>query len=146
MNSIIEASGYIFLHILTSHTTGHLCNVDHFHVARTADSEHEVMHTDCTSVNQTNILLLPSDPCSLIPTVTSHSNLFHNYSRFFIIQNSCQHLHKSCSNFSVAAFPSRSQLMSTIRNSCVPKLICELNASHKEKFTDSEKSLLSLIR
>ncbi|XP_069680270.1 uncharacterized protein geko [Periplaneta americana] len=42
---------------------------------------------------------------------------------------------------------SRSHLMATIKNSCLPKLICELNASpHKEKLTDSEKSLLSLIR
>jgi hypothetical protein len=37
--------------------------------------------------------------------------------------------------------------MYTIKNSCLPKLICELNASRdKEKLTDSEKALLSLIR
>jgi hypothetical protein len=37
--------------------------------------------------------------------------------------------------------------MYTIKNSCLPKLICELNASpDKEKLTDSEKALLSLIR
>ncbi|KAF5284770.1 hypothetical protein FQA39_LY04495 [Lamprigera yunnana] len=42
---------------------------------------------------------------------------------------------------------SRSQMIRTIKNACLPKLICELNASYdKDKLTDSEKSLLSLIR
>lgn len=42
---------------------------------------------------------------------------------------------------------SRSQILATIKNACLPKLICELNATpQKEKLTDSEKSLLSLIR
>lgn len=37
--------------------------------------------------------------------------------------------------------------MTTIRNACLPKLICELNATpHKERLTEAEKSLLSLIR
>lgn len=41
----------------------------------------------------------------------------------------------------------KTKLLSTIKNSCLPKLICELNASpYKEKLTDSEKTLLSLIR
>lgn len=34
-----------------------------------------------------------------------------------------------------------------MKNSCLPKLICELNAMpQKDKLTDSEKALLSLIR
>ncbi|XP_063216525.1 uncharacterized protein LOC134527614 [Bacillus rossius redtenbacheri] len=40
----------------------------------------------------------------------------------------------------------RARLLHTIKNVCLPKLICELNAApHREKLTDSEKSLLSLI-
>ncbi|XP_054272029.1 uncharacterized protein LOC128993604 [Macrosteles quadrilineatus] len=40
----------------------------------------------------------------------------------------------------------KAQLMSTMKNSCLPKLICELNATpQKEKLSDSEKALLSLI-
>ncbi|GJQ67436.1 hypothetical protein Trydic_g5108 [Trypoxylus dichotomus] len=39
------------------------------------------------------------------------------------------------------------QILTTIKNACLPKLICELNATpQKEKLTESEKSLLSLIR
>jgi len=42
---------------------------------------------------------------------------------------------------------SKSQILATIKNACLPKLICELNATpQKEKLSDSEKSLLSLIR
>lgn len=42
---------------------------------------------------------------------------------------------------------SKSQILATIKNACLPKLICELNATpQKDKLTDSEKSLLSLIR
>nr|CAD7266495.1 unnamed protein product [Timema shepardi] len=45
------------------------------------------------------------------------------------------------------ATAARLRLMSTIKNSCLPKLICELNASpYREKLSESEKSLLSLIR
>nr|CAD7403816.1 unnamed protein product [Timema cristinae] len=45
------------------------------------------------------------------------------------------------------ATTARLRLMSTIKNSCLPKLICELNASpYREKLSESEKSLLSLIR
>ncbi|KAG8237249.1 hypothetical protein J437_LFUL011277 [Ladona fulva] len=41
----------------------------------------------------------------------------------------------------------RAKLLDTMRNSCLPKLICELNATpNKEKLTDSERALLSLIR
>lgn len=40
----------------------------------------------------------------------------------------------------------RSHLMNTMKHSCLPKLICELNAApHKEKLSESEKSLLALI-
>ncbi|XP_018573718.1 uncharacterized protein LOC108912812 [Anoplophora glabripennis] len=42
---------------------------------------------------------------------------------------------------------SRSKLLKTIKNACLPKLICELTATpQKEKLTDSEKSLLNLLR
>ncbi|XP_017785519.1 PREDICTED: uncharacterized protein LOC108568756 [Nicrophorus vespilloides] len=42
---------------------------------------------------------------------------------------------------------SKSQILATIKNACLPKLICELNATpQKDKLTESEKSLLSLIR
>ncbi|XP_022915543.1 uncharacterized protein [Onthophagus taurus] len=42
---------------------------------------------------------------------------------------------------------SKLQILSTIKNACLPKLICELNATpQKEKLTESERSLLSLIR
>lgn len=42
---------------------------------------------------------------------------------------------------------SKFQILATIKNACLPKLICELNATpHKEKLTESEKSLLNLIR
>ncbi|XP_046984449.1 uncharacterized protein LOC124554829 [Schistocerca americana] len=41
----------------------------------------------------------------------------------------------------------RAKLLSTIKNSCLPKLICEMNAMpSKEKLTESEKALLNLIR
>lgn len=37
--------------------------------------------------------------------------------------------------------------MATIRNACLPKLICELNATpYRERLTEAEKSLLALIR
>ncbi|KAL3289962.1 hypothetical protein HHI36_023345 [Cryptolaemus montrouzieri] len=42
---------------------------------------------------------------------------------------------------------SKSQILQTIKNACLPKLICELNATpQKEKLSDAEKSLLSLLR
>ncbi|KAL0275527.1 UNVERIFIED_CONTAM: hypothetical protein PYX00_003350 [Menopon gallinae] len=42
---------------------------------------------------------------------------------------------------------SKSTLMATIRNSCLPKLICELNATpHKERLSESERSLFGLIK
>lgn len=42
---------------------------------------------------------------------------------------------------------SKIQMLATIKNACLPKLICELNATpHKEKLTESEQSLLNLIR
>lgn len=42
---------------------------------------------------------------------------------------------------------SKSQILSTIKNSCLPKLICELNTTpQREKLTESEKYLLNLIR
>jgi len=38
------------------------------------------------------------------------------------------------------------QLLHTMKNSCLPKLICELNAApQKDRLSDSEKALLSLI-
>ncbi|XP_071453474.1 uncharacterized protein geko [Hetaerina americana] len=41
----------------------------------------------------------------------------------------------------------RAKLLDTMRNSCLPKLICELNATpNKDKLTESERALLSLIR
>lgn len=41
---------------------------------------------------------------------------------------------------------SKNQLVATMKNSCLPKLICELNAApHKEQLSESEKALLSLI-
>lgn len=47
----------------------------------------------------------------------------------------------------IGSVTSRAQIIKTIKNACLPKLICELNASFdKDKLTDSEKSLLSLIR
>ncbi|KAJ9588075.1 hypothetical protein L9F63_018553, partial [Diploptera punctata] len=46
-----------------------------------------------------------------------------------------------------ATSTTKSKLLSTIKNSCLPKLICELNAApHKEKLSEAEKTLLSLIR
>ncbi|KAK5639150.1 hypothetical protein RI129_011642 [Pyrocoelia pectoralis] len=46
-----------------------------------------------------------------------------------------------------ASQKTRAQIITTIKNACLPKLICELNASsEKDKLTESEKSLLSLIR
>lgn len=40
----------------------------------------------------------------------------------------------------------RTHLMNTMKHSCLPKLICELNAApHREKLSESEKSLLALI-
>jgi len=40
-----------------------------------------------------------------------------------------------------------SELASTLKNSCLPKLICELNAApEKDKLTQKAKSLLQLIR
>ncbi|KAF2880732.1 hypothetical protein ILUMI_25444 [Ignelater luminosus] len=42
---------------------------------------------------------------------------------------------------------SREHILATIKNACLPKLVCELTATpNKEKLTESEKSLLSLIR
>ncbi|XP_060537306.1 uncharacterized protein LOC132708765 [Cylas formicarius] len=42
---------------------------------------------------------------------------------------------------------SKSQILKTIKNACLPKLICELTAtSQKEKLTETEKSLLALLR
>ncbi|CAH1103631.1 unnamed protein product [Psylliodes chrysocephalus] len=41
----------------------------------------------------------------------------------------------------------KSKLLKTIKKACLPKLICELTAStQRDKLTDSEKSLLSLLR
>lgn len=41
----------------------------------------------------------------------------------------------------------KKQMITTMKNSCLPKLICELNAStNKDALTDGEKSLLRLIR
>ncbi|XP_046388669.1 uncharacterized protein LOC124157734 [Ischnura elegans] len=41
----------------------------------------------------------------------------------------------------------RAKLLDTMKNSCLPKLICELNATpNKDKLTESERALLSLIR
>ncbi|XP_001808377.1 uncharacterized protein geko [Tribolium castaneum] len=41
----------------------------------------------------------------------------------------------------------KSELLQTIKNACLPKLICELNATpQKDKLTESEKSLLTLLR
>ncbi|CAH0561877.1 unnamed protein product [Brassicogethes aeneus] len=48
---------------------------------------------------------------------------------------------------SFGAPSSKSQILQTIKNACLPKLICELTASpQKEKLTDSEKSLLTLLK
>ncbi|XP_072156743.1 uncharacterized protein geko [Bemisia tabaci] len=45
------------------------------------------------------------------------------------------------------SFNVRQRLVHTIKTSCLPKLICELNASpHKETLSEAERSLLSLIR
>lgn len=42
---------------------------------------------------------------------------------------------------------SKSQLLQTIKNACLPKLICELNATpEKNKLSETEKSLLTLLR
>ncbi|KAJ8974850.1 hypothetical protein NQ317_016685 [Molorchus minor] len=42
---------------------------------------------------------------------------------------------------------SRSKILRTIKNACLPKLICELTATpQREKLTESEKSLLNLLR
>ncbi|XP_019872696.1 uncharacterized protein LOC109600940 [Aethina tumida] len=41
----------------------------------------------------------------------------------------------------------KSQILQTIKNACLPKLICELTATpQKDKLTDSEKSLLTLLK
>ncbi|XP_018330961.1 uncharacterized protein LOC108740921 [Agrilus planipennis] len=41
----------------------------------------------------------------------------------------------------------RSQILQTIKTACLPKLICELNATpRKDKLTESERALLTLIR
>nr|CAH7741581.1 unnamed protein product [Callosobruchus chinensis] len=41
----------------------------------------------------------------------------------------------------------KSKILKTIKRACLPKLICELTATpQKEKLTDSEKSLLNLLR
>ncbi|XP_066158238.1 uncharacterized protein geko [Euwallacea fornicatus] len=41
----------------------------------------------------------------------------------------------------------RSQILQMIKNACLPKLICELTATpQKEKLTETEKSLLNLLR
>lgn len=88
---------------------------------------------------------MPNELCwSLIAPLFSH----YNISNPQILPCSSLAIQLTLSvNLSVAASSSWPQLVSTIKNSCLPKLICELNASpHKEKLTDSEKSLLSLIR
>lgn len=48
----------------------------------------------------------------------------------------------------LATFQSvKKKMISTMKNSCLPKLICELNAStNKDALTEGEKSLLKLIR
>ncbi|CAG9759610.1 unnamed protein product [Ceutorhynchus assimilis] len=47
----------------------------------------------------------------------------------------------------LATQATRSQILQTIKNACLPKLICELTATHqKEKLTETEKSLLNLLR
>lgn len=57
-----------------------------------------------------------------------------------------------CANFPLflvlATFQSvKKKMISTMKNSCLPKLICELNAStNKDALTEGEKSLLKLIR
>lgn len=41
----------------------------------------------------------------------------------------------------------RVQMLATIKNACLPKLICELNARpERDKLTESERYLLSLLR
>ncbi|XP_050313854.1 uncharacterized protein LOC126748570 isoform X2 [Anthonomus grandis grandis] len=47
----------------------------------------------------------------------------------------------------LAAQATKTQVMRTIKNACLPKLICELTATpQKEKLTETEKSLLNLLR
>lgn len=47
----------------------------------------------------------------------------------------------------IATQTARSQILQTIKNACLPKLICELTATpQKEKLTETEKSLLNLLR
>ncbi|KAL1493108.1 hypothetical protein ABEB36_011234 [Hypothenemus hampei] len=47
----------------------------------------------------------------------------------------------------LATQTARSQILQTIKNVCLPKLICELTAMpEKEKLTDTEKALLNLLR
>lgn len=52
-------------------------------------------------------------------------------------------------NFSVSevALLTRKKILNAVKNSCLPKLICELNAApNKENLSQSEISLLNLIR
>jgi hypothetical protein len=44
------APGQAFLHTQMTHTTGHPCNVEHFHVAQATDSQQQEMHTNYSSV------------------------------------------------------------------------------------------------
>lgn len=47
----------------------------------------------------------------------------------------------------LATHSTRSQILQTIKNACLPKLICELTATpQKEKLSETEKSLLNLLR
>lgn len=47
----------------------------------------------------------------------------------------------------LATQSTRSQILQTIKNACLPKLICELTATpQKDKLSETEKSLLSLLR
>lgn len=49
--------------------------------------------------------------------------------------------------FTEALYLDRKKILNAVRNSCIPKLICEWNAAqNKENLSQSELSLLSLIR
>lgn len=42
---------------------------------------------------------------------------------------------------------SRSQILQTIKNACLPKLICELTATpERDKLSDTERNLISLLQ
>ncbi|XP_076236234.1 geko [Calliopsis andreniformis] len=46
-----------------------------------------------------------------------------------------------------SAISRRARLMATIKNACLPKLICELTSSvHQDQLSEMERSLLNLIR